>query len=97
MRKGFTLIEVLISLVIISFVAIAVSDSFVNGLRLFKRSVDVSKETSGASTYMENYLNDDTNLTGISIEAIEVTINNIILTMDEVTATDGNTSIRYYK
>lgn len=103
MKKGFTLIEIVIAMFLISVIVVAIADSFGTGMKFFKDSMDTSENSSTASSYMQNYLNNNDNTkdtdgnTVITENIKDVIVNDTTVQMDEVVATKDNVQIKYYK
>ncbi len=60
MKKGFTLLEIVIAMAIASIALTAIANNFISGMRAFNTSVQQSDDISTISSYLQNYLDNPT-------------------------------------
>ncbi len=97
MRKGFTLLEVMISLVLLSMILLAITSAFVTSAKVFDSSITISEESSDANANLQNYLEDNTFTTGITTNSVVIDVNGVDISMEEIKSTQNNTVLTYYQ
>ncbi len=104
MKKGFTLIETIIAMAILSVVLIGLYNSFMSGMRVFNTSQQQSENISKASSYLQNYLDDNTQTTNISTstENVKVVVKvsgadtTTTIKMEQIVAKEDKVSVVYF-
>lgn len=112
MKKGFTLLEIIIAMVLISVAIIGIFGNFTSGMRTFSFSVGQAEDISEASSLLQKHLEALENdpaaaTTGVVLnnnKDVKITLpatTNIAkkestITMKQMVATESNTSVLYF-